>query len=123
MKLHLSSPKDRNAFTGHGPGYVAVNGTRHHTPLVVMAGQLITDWPVAGLEMLTPEAIRQLLVHAPEIIILGTGAVQQFPAPAALQPLFAARVGLEVMDTPAACRTYNILMAEERQVLAAMWPP
>ena len=123
MKLHLSSIKDRNTFTGHGPGYVAVNNTNHHNPLVVMADRLIADWPVAGLAMLTPEAIRQLLEYQPEIIILGTGAVQQFPVPAALQPLFEARIGLEVMDTPAACRTYNILMAEERRVLAAMWPP
>lgn len=123
MKLHLSNPKDRYAFTGYGPGFVAVNGTAYHSPLVVMSDRIIADWPVAGMAMLTPESVNQLLVHTPEIIILGTGATQQFPDPAALQPLFAARIGLEIMDTAAACRTYNILMAEERRVLAAMWLP
>jgi len=123
MKLHLASPKNRNIFTGHGPGYVAVNGAAYRAPLLVTVDSIFDDWPVSGIAMLTAEAVRRLLDHTPEIIILGTGAAQQFPEPAALQPLYAARIGLEIMDTPAACRTYNILAAEERRVLAAMWPP
>ncbi|MGE0557885.1 MAG: Mth938-like domain-containing protein [Burkholderiales bacterium] len=123
MKLHLASPKGINVFTGYGPGYVAVNGVAHHAPLVVLPDLPAAHWPVAGLPMLTAEAVAKLLEHSPEIIILGTGATQQFPGPAALQPLQAERVGLEIMDTPAACRTYNILVAEERRVLAAIWLP
>ncbi|MGA0114023.1 MAG: Mth938-like domain-containing protein [Burkholderiales bacterium] len=123
MKLHLASPKNRNIFTGHGPGYVAVNGAAYRAPLLVTVDSIVDDWPVSGIAMLTAEAVRRLLDHTPEIIILGTGAAQQFPEPAALQPLYAARIGLEIMDTPAACRTYNFLAAEERRVLAAMWPP
>lgn len=123
MKLHLASPKGINIFTGYGAGYVAVNGITHHAPLLVMPDHLAPHWPVAGLSMLTAEVVSKLLEHTPEIIILGTGVSQQFPDPATLQPLHAARIGLEIMDTPAACRTYNILVAEERRVLAAMWLP
>ena len=62
-----------------------------------------------------------LLTHAPEIVLLGTGAVLHFPGPALTHPLTAAGVGLEVMDTPAACRTFNILTSEGRRVLAAVF--
>lgn len=123
MKLHLAEPKNRNLFTGYGAGYVTVNGTSYRAPLVVTPETIVADWPVAGLAELTADALRRLLAYAPEIIILGTGATQRFPDPALLRPLFEAHVGLEIMATPAACRTYNILTAEERRVLAAMWLP
>lgn len=123
MKLHLATPKNRNLFTGYGSGYVAVNGTTYRAPLVVTPEAVIEHWPVADLAALTAEALRRLLDHAPDIIILGTGAVQHFPDRALLQPLLEARVGLEIMATPAACRTYNILTAEGRRVLAALWLP
>ncbi len=123
MKLHLTAPQNRNSFTGHGAGYVAVNGTPYRAPLIVTPETIVADWPVADLTELTADTLHQLLAHTPEIIILGTGATQRFPDPALLRPLFEARVGVEIMATPAACRTYNILVAEERRVLAAMWLP
>lgn len=123
MKLHLTAPKNRNLFTGYGPGYVAVNGTSYRTPLVVTPETVVNHWPVADLTALTAEDLQQLLVHTPDIFILGTGATQRFPDAALLQPLLAAHIGLEIMATPAACRTYNILTAEERQVLIALWLP
>ncbi len=123
MKLHLAESKNRNLFTGHGAGYVTVNGTFYRAPLVVTPDAVFADWPVADPAELTADVLRRLLAHTPEIIILGTGTRQRFPDPAVLRPLFEARVGLEIMATPAACRTYNILAAEERRVLAAMWLP
>ena len=123
MKLHLAQSKNRNSFTGYGVGYVTVNGIAYRAPLVVTPETIVADWPVADLAELTADALRGLLALAPEIIILGTGAMQRFPDPALLRPLYEARMGLEIMATPAACRTYNILMAEERRVLAAMWLP
>ncbi len=123
MKLHLTIPKNRSLFTGHGPGYVAVGGTAYHTPLLVTPEGTVSAWSVSDPGTLTIQAVQQWLEHRPEIVILGTGARQQFPDPSLLQPLYAARVGLEVMDTPAACRTYNILIAEDRRIMAAMWLP
>lgn len=123
MKLHLAQSKNRNSITGYGAGYVAVNGIAYHAPLVVTPETIVADWPVAGLAELTADALQGLLALTPEIIILGTGPLQRFPDPALLRPLYEARMGLEIMATPAACRTYNILMAEERRVLAAMWLP
>ncbi len=123
MKLHLAQSKNRNTFTGYGAGYVSVNGTAYRAPLVVTPDTVVADWPVAVLAELTADALRGLLTHTPEIIILGTGATQLFPDPALLRPLFEAHIGVEIMATPAACRTYNILIAEERRVLTAMWMP
>ncbi len=123
MKLHLAQSKNRNSFTGYGAGYVTVNGIAYRAPLVVTPETIVADWPVADLAALTADALRGLLALAPEIIILGTGALQRFPDPALLRPLYEAHMGLEIMATPAACRTYNILMAEERRVLAALWLP
>ncbi len=123
MKLHLAQSKNRNSITGYGAGYVAVNGISYRAPLVVTPETIVTDWPVTDPADLTADVLRGLLAHNPEIIILGTGALQRFPDPALLRPLYEARLGLEIMATPAACRTYNILMAEERRVLTAMWLP
>lgn len=123
MKLHLTQSKNRNTFTGYGAGYVSVNGTAYHAPLVVTPDTVVADWPVAVLAELTADALHGLLAHTPEIIILGTGATQQFPDPDLLRPLLEAHIGVEIMATPAACRTYNILLAEERRVLTALWMP
>lgn len=123
MKLHLTNPKNRNLFTGHGPGYIAVSGTIYHTPLLVAPDSTVVEWPVSELAALTAGDVRLWLEHTPDIIILGSGPKQLFPSPEVLRPLYEARIGLEVMDTPAACRTYNILVAEERRVLAALWLP
>lgn len=123
MKLHLANPKNRNICTGYGAGYIAVNGTQHHDPLLVMPEQLVTRWPVSTVDALTAAAMDALLELHPEVIILGTGPAQRFPHPSLFGALSAAHIGLEIMSTPAACRTYNILMNEERRVLAAMFPP
>lgn len=118
MKFHLET-SDKNLFTGHGPGYLAVNGMRLNTHLVVSAEQVL-QWDIPDFTALDSRHFESLLAHGPEIVILGTGSTQQFPHPALAQPLYAAGVGLEVMDTRAACRTYNILCAEGRKVVAAV---
>ncbi len=123
MKLSLATPPNRAAFTGYGLGFIAVNGNVYCSPLLVTPEGTVVDWTVNSLATLTAEAIEQLLEYAPEIIILGTGATQLFPDASALRRTYETGVGMEIMDTPAACRTYNILNAEERKVLAAMWPP
>lgn len=118
MKLHLATG-GQNLFTGYGPGYVAVNGERRNTPLVVSAAQ-VQEWDITDFEALDSHHFEALLAHKPEIVILGTGGTQRFPHPSLLQSLHSAGIGLEVMDTKAACRTYNILCAESRKVVAAV---
>jgi uncharacterized protein len=120
VKLHLSNADGLNTFTGYGAGYVAVNGIHHTRNVAVLPGQLLPDWTTASFETLTEADFARLAGLAPEILLLGTGDTLRFPAPALLQPLMAARIGLEVMDTQAACRTYNILVSEGRKVAAAI---
>lgn len=123
MKLHLANPRNGNALTGYGAGFLAVNGIRYEHALVVTPDAAPARWPVDSANALTAEAAALLLAGSPEIIIIGTGPAQIFPEPARLRPLIEARIGVEIMNTPAACRTYNVLMGEGRRVLAAICLP
>jgi uncharacterized protein len=120
MKIAQDPGAAGNRFTGYGPGYVEVNRARHTESLVVAADQLVVDWPADSVDALNADHMAALVALAPEIVLLGTGARLRFPDPALLAPLYKAGIGVEVMDTPAACRTYNILVAEGRNVLAAL---
>ncbi len=120
MKLHLSHPGGQNAVTAYGDGYVAVNHVRYQRSVVVLPDRVLEDWNVDGLAALTLERMEQLATLGAEIVLLGTGPRLVFPEAPLLAPFGAARIGFEVMDTQAACRTYNILMAEGRQVAAAL---
>lgn len=119
MKLHLAPSDGQNLFTGYGPGYVSVNGARQEKNVIVTADRIM-DWGIAGFETLNARDFELLLGLRPEIAILGTGVTLRFPAPMLSRTLVTAGVGFEVMDTRAACRTYNILMAEGRKVAAAI---
>lgn len=123
MKLHLADSKNRYAITGYGAGYLAVNTVRYELPLVITPEQAPEPWPVLQFDTLDAAALAALLEKRPEIIVLGSGTTQRFVAPAVLRPLIEAGIGLETMNTPAACRTYNILMNEGRRVVAAMFLP
>ena len=120
LKLHLDNIYGVNLFTGYGEGYVMVNRQRHERNLVVLRDRLVTDWRPAGFDELESGDFALLAELAPEIVLLGTGAHLRFPRPELTRALMEARIGLEVMDTGAACRTYNILAAEERKVAAAL---
>ena len=120
LKLHLDAAPGRNAFTGYGAGYVSVNGTRYDKSLVVLPTRVLADWPATSFDALEPSHFAVLVELGAEVVLLGTGDRLRFPAPELTRALVDARIGLEVMDTPAACRTYNILMAEERKVVAAL---
>ena len=119
MKLHASRPSGVNTITGYGEGYVMVNGERRASSVVVLANR-IEDWSVERFEALTAEDFEFLKALEVEIVLLGTGPRQRFPPPRLTAALAQAGVGLEVMDLHAACRTFNILVAEERKVAAAL---
>jgi len=120
LKLHLSSISGINLFTGYGEGYVMVNQRRHERNLVVLRDRLVTDWPATSFDEIDAGDFALLAELRPEIVLLGTGERLRFPRPELTRALIEARIGLEVMDIRAACRTYNILAAEERKVAAAL---
>ena len=119
MKLHVSGPGTRNAVTGYGEGYVTVNGQRHESSVIVLPDQVM-PWDVAEFASATEADFDRLKTLDVEILLLGTGPRQRFPHPRLTAPLAAAGIGVEVMDLMAACRTFNILVAEERRVAAAL---
>ena len=120
MKFHLQTQSGQNLFTGHGPGYVAVNGERYTKSLLVTPAAIIADWPVADFESLTAEHFAHFATFKPDLVLLGTGARFRLPPPQLSRGLLAARIGLEAMDNAALCRTYNILLGEGRNVIAAV---
>ena len=120
MKFHLQTDAGNNLFTGHGTGYVAVNGTRYTKSLLVTPDRVIDDWPATDFSSLTADHFAQFLALKPDLVLLGTGATLRFPRPELSRSLHAARIGLEVMDNAAVCRTFNILLAEGRNVVAAV---
>ena len=119
MKLHASPPSAVNTITAYGDDYVAVNGERHQTSLIVTPERVL-PWAVSAFSELTAQDFENLKNLNAEIVVLGTGPRQRFPHPRLTAPLTSARVGIEVMDVKAACRTYNILVAEARKVAAAL---
>ena len=119
MKLHATRPSGVNTITAYGEDYVAVNGQRHQASLIVTPERVIA-WEVPEFAKMTIEHFEKLKGLGAEIVLLGTGTRQRFPHPSLTAPLLEARIGLEVMDVKAACRTYNILIAEERKVAAAL---
>jgi uncharacterized protein len=119
VKFHLARPDGRNLFTGYGPGFVAINGALYRSSLIVTADQVLV-WDVDSPAALTETVFVRLAALPVEILLLGTGPSLSFPHPRLTQPLRDAAIGLEVMDTAAACRTYNILLGEDRRVAAAL---
>ena len=120
MKLHLSSTAGLNVFTAYGEGYVAVNHEKHSKNLIVLPKSIIPEWSTATVATLTSADMQVLLELGTEIVLLGTGNRLRFPQGALMRPFAPAGIGLEIMDIQAACRTYNILAAEGRQVAAAL---
>ncbi|MEO8142620.1 MAG: Mth938-like domain-containing protein [Betaproteobacteria bacterium] len=119
MKLHAPAPTALNTFSGYGDGFVLVNGERHEANLIVLPERIV-PWAVAGFDALQETDFQVFAGMNLEILLLGTGAKQRFPHPRLSQALAAKRIGVEAMDLRAACRTFNILMAEERRVAAAI---
>ena len=119
MKLHASVPAGANTITAYGDDYVAVNGTRRNRSVIVTATE-VREWNATDFAHLTTDNFSELATLGVEILLLGTGPRQRFPHPSLTASLARARIGVEVMDVAAACRTYNILVAEERKVAAAL---
>jgi uncharacterized protein len=120
MKLSLDTSSASYLIRAYSVGEIVVNERRITESVIVLPERLVLGWPPQNFEELDMQHIQVLAELEPEIVLLGTGSRLRFPSPSLTQPLFEQRVGLEVMDTAAACRTYNILSAEGRKVAAAL---
>jgi len=119
MKLQPDR-SDAQTISAHGPGWVAVGGEKiTHNVIISSRGERIA-WGAGRFDDLEPAHFEQLAGLQAEVVIFGSGSRIRFPRAAWLQPLMARRIGLETMDTAAACRTYNILAQEGREVAVAL---
>jgi uncharacterized protein len=111
---------DAQTVRAFGPGWVDINGERIDRSIVIGSRGQRFDWPAASFDELGAHHFELLAGLQPELVVFGSGARFRFPRPEWLQSLFARRIGLETMDSAAACRTYNILAAEGRDVVLAL---
>ncbi|WP_018993892.1 Mth938-like domain-containing protein [Thioalkalivibrio sp. ALgr1] len=106
--------------TGYESGAVGINQVGYTRSLIVRPNALQQDWPVDSVDALAVEHLQPVIDHPPEVLLIGTGEVQRFPDRAVWRHLRREGFGVEIMDTAAACRTYNLIMAEGREVAAAL---
>ncbi len=121
MKLHLNTLHGQLLFSGYGDDHVIIGATRHDTSLLLCADSLeVAPWAGLGFDALTAAHFDWIAQRRFDILLFGTGNRLRFPHPSLTRPLVDARIGLEVMDIGALCRTYNILASEGRSVGAAV---
>lgn len=122
VKLHTPSIGSLNTVTAYGDGFVEINKRNYAHPVLFYPEGEVAPWPVEAFDAVNAESFDAVVEAAPAVLIVGTGARQRFLHPRVLARLHAARIGVETMDTGAACRTYNVLMSEGRKVAAALLP-
>nr|WP_297353320.1 Mth938-like domain-containing protein [uncultured Caldimonas sp.] len=120
MKLQPDRIDSANVIGARGPDGVTINGQAHRTSVVVPWKGRVSSWECTGVEEIRAEHFQQVAELAPEVVLFGSGTRLRFAKPEALRPLIERGIGVETMDTAAACRTYNILVSEGRSVVAAL---
>jgi uncharacterized protein len=120
VKLQADSQAAFNTVSAYGPDYIEINAVKHDSSLLLMPEGPIETWSCKRFEDLTTGDFQQIAQKKPALVIFGSGKKIRFPRPELIAPLIQAKIGIETMDLQAACRTYNILMAEGRKVLAAL---
>lgn len=123
MKLHLAQTPGLLTFSSHGNGFVSINGTPYEGSVIVCGRDIVDRWAPLGFDGLDTNQFELLANMNAEIVLFGSGERQRFPRPELIKALVARGVSLEVMDTKAACRTYNILVAEGRHVACGILIP
>jgi uncharacterized protein len=120
MKLHSSNTEKYQTVTGYDQSGVEINAQRYDYSVLVMPETPPRAWNVTRFEDLTAEHFEQIAADKPDVVVLGTGERQRFVHPRLIASLASERIGVESMDSHAACRTYNILMGEGRKVTLAL---
>lgn len=120
VKLHLNQDHNLLLIESYAADRVTLGGQAYRTSLIVTPSRIIDDWKPATVAALKEQDFALMLDLDPEVVLLGTGLRMQFPPRSITRPLLDQSIGLEVMDTSAACRTYNVLAGEGRNVVAAL---
>ena len=120
MKLQAERASGSNAIARHSVEGVVVDGQTYTTSVIVPWQGAVQAWTARDFQSLTEGDFEQLLAQRPELVIFGSGQRLRFPSPSLLRSLLTARIGVETMDTAAACRTHNVLLAEGRCVVSAL---
>lgn len=120
MKLHNSTNAAYQTVTAYDDKGVEINAVRYEHSLLVMPERAPVAWPLASFEELDAASFEALAALQPDVVLLGTGERQRFVHPSLIRPLMGLGIGVECMDSKAACRTYNILMGEGRKVTLAL---
>ncbi len=119
MKFH-PDPISVQSIKSYGPGWIQVANERHVSSVVIASSGALFPWHCKKFEDLTRAHFEQLADLRPELVIFGSGVRLRFPAPTLTRALIERQIGVETMDTQAACRTYNVLAAEGRSVAVAL---
>jgi uncharacterized protein len=122
MRFHQDSSSATNLIRSYGTGEIKINDTAFNVPVIVSSSAIEPGPQVAAADELTAPHAAVVLALKPEVVLLGTGPKQLFPAPEFGATFLRAGVGFEVMDTGAACRTFNVLVSEQRRVVALLIP-
>ncbi|WP_284620026.1 Mth938-like domain-containing protein [Aquabacterium humicola] len=123
MKFQPDSLAGTNTITRHAPGELWVGNNRFDRSMLVPWVGTVQPWEPSSIEELEPRHFEALLDLKPELVIFGSGPRIRFVSPALHRALIDRRIGVETMDTAAACRTYNVLVAEGRSAVAALLLP
>lgn len=118
--LQLDDNKATYQIRAFKPGMIQINELILTNSVIVLPQQLIENWPPISVATLTPASFNLFLTLKPDVLLIGTGSESVFLDPALYGELINARIGVEVMNTSAACRTYNALCADNRHVAAAL---
>jgi uncharacterized protein len=122
MDLTFQQPEDHLYIRELAAEGIRIGEDWYTQPLIVSASQVISDWNVEDAAEISEKSLERIFELSAEIVLLGTGAKQHFLPPKLLMMFHSRNIGIEIMSTDAACRTFNVLVAEERQVVAALLP-
>jgi uncharacterized protein len=122
MKLHLDTNTAINTVTAYDSESIEINRKRFAHAIILWPDRPVVAWPVTSVAQITLASFDGLAALKPEVVLVGTGAKQQFLHPRITSTLAAQYIGVEAMGTAAACRTYNILIGEGRRVVALLLP-
>ena len=122
MKFALDPLEHGYTINSYEPGWIQINEQKYYQSLLLMPDRLIPDWFATSADQITAEHLLELAGYEPQVLLLGTGAQHELLHPRIFAPLMELGIGYEVMATGAACRTYNVLLSEDRKVLAALIP-
>lgn len=120
MKFAQDNQDEGYVITAYDDKGISVNGKPFNQSLIITTAKLDEVWKVDSIATLQPGHVEQILVFNPELIIIGTGNKLVFPAVEMYSNIIERGIGVDFMDTRAACRTYNILMSEGRHVVAGL---